>query len=110
LTHAATERALQLTQQAEKDLGYCSRFLVSTISPGHPMQEQRIKEAKFGAMLTMSNTEIDLGLLPEARAHLRSARRIISSLVDDARSLGSAPPDRVQLTQRLGEVEGRLQQ
>ena len=58
-------------------------------------------------MLSLSETEIDLGLLEQAHAHFRSAKRIISHLRDYSESLASSL-GHLRLSRRMTEVELRL--
>ena len=106
-SRAAALKALALVQQAEKDLSRCLSHLTDTASPDHPAEEHGIRYLRLRTMLTMVETEIDLGLLPEARAQLRRARRIID-LIGGPRSLDFPPSADKGLTQRLAEVESRL--
>src|SRR5205823_4474963 len=104
-SRAVAPQALGPAQRAVTDLRRCSNCLTRFSFENHLAEEYEIGVLLLRAMLSLTETEIDLGLLPEARAHLRGAKRISSNLVDSTRVPDFLRHGARGLTQRLIEVE-----
>ena len=90
---SAAAKAMALLQQADHDSRICSSCLTNSGGPDHAILQREVWEVHSAALLSLSETEIDLGLLEQAHAHFRSAKRIISHLRDYSESLASSPRD-----------------
>jgi tetratricopeptide (TPR) repeat protein len=67
----AAEQALNLLRQAETDVEYLDWFLKAISNT--EKEQFYVEGIKLMVMLTLSETELDLGLLAEARKHLEAA-------------------------------------
>jgi serine/threonine protein kinase len=105
---AANKRALELMQQAKKDLQYCDSYLVSHDST--PLQAYFVVGVKLPAMLTLGEIEVDLSLLAQAQKHLAQSKSLFQPFRELARATAQTPtPAKLkQWNQRLIEALNRL--
>ncbi len=107
-SQAATQKARELILQAEQDLGNCSRYLRNFIFEDQLFKEYKLQVAKLKASVMRGESDIELGLIPEARFRFQKARRVLSGLVGQARLIGLSNPKTQRMARRISDAESRL--
>src|SRR5262249_41966683 len=108
-TYPVAKETLSLLEQASEDLNWCSRYLDRhRFTQDQGPKVYRVSHDRARAMVTRTEVELELKLLPEADRHLHASKRLITGLGELAEYYKLKVPQPTQLNERREACSKRL--